>query len=144
MLQETAKYLGHGICDNLSKSSTTNVCDDSETIFKEVKVLYDKLNLDFAELRGIGIQLSKLEKLATLNPAMENFLKNNTSKTETTAIKTNEPKVAVNTVVIQTNAKGRGRKKQTPIKAGTRNVMDFFKNTKGCVSTSTNDKVSHF
>lgn len=67
-LQETAKFLGHGVCDAITKSSTANlVFSSSDVIYKEAKGIYDKLNVDFAELRGVGIQLTKLEKNAPIN-----------------------------------------------------------------------------
>uniref|UniRef100_A0AAR5Q402 DNA repair protein REV1 n=1 Tax=Dendroctonus ponderosae TaxID=77166 RepID=A0AAR5Q402_DENPD len=73
---ETAKFLGHGVCDAITKSSTANlVFSTSEVIYKEAKAIYDKLNVSFAELRGVGIQLTKLEKNAPINKAMSNFLK---------------------------------------------------------------------
>nr|XP_022907098.1 DNA repair protein REV1 [Onthophagus taurus] len=73
---ETAKYLGCGVCDALSRSTTTNFyLDSSETIFKEAKSLYQKLGVIPEDLRGVGIQLSRLEKVnKVVNNAMRNFL----------------------------------------------------------------------
>ncbi|XP_072383055.1 DNA repair protein Rev1 [Diabrotica undecimpunctata] len=73
---ETAKFLGHGICDSLTKSTTSNsVLSSPQIIFKEAKILYEKLGADFADLRGVGLQLTKLEKNAPINKALTNFLK---------------------------------------------------------------------
>ncbi|KAK9892481.1 hypothetical protein WA026_020471 [Henosepilachna vigintioctopunctata] len=80
---ETAKFLGHGICDSLSKSTTSNIpIGDMQTIFKEAKQLYDKFNVPFTDLRGVGIQLSKLEKIGQANSVMSNFLKQSSNKKE--------------------------------------------------------------
>lgn len=51
------------------------VINDSQAIYKEVLSLYNKVNPCFTDLRGIGIQLSKLEKIAPMNSAISNFLK---------------------------------------------------------------------
>lgn len=58
---ETAKFMGHGFCDNVTKSTTllTSTCDlkiIKETVFNIKNVL----NVPPQELRGIGIQISKL------------------------------------------------------------------------------------
>jgi len=56
------------VCDSITKSSGSNVilCN-SEQIYKEAKAVYDKLNVPFEELRGVGIQLTKLEKDAPIH-----------------------------------------------------------------------------
>ncbi|KAG5864710.1 hypothetical protein JTB14_028543 [Gonioctena quinquepunctata] len=71
---ETAKYLGHGICDSLSKSTSNININNPRIIFEETKALYEKLNPPFVDLRGVGIQLSKLEKNIVKNTALRNFL----------------------------------------------------------------------
>lgn len=38
-------------------------------------ILYNKVHPCFSDLRGIGIQLSKLEKVTKINTAISNFLK---------------------------------------------------------------------
>ncbi|CAG4953223.1 unnamed protein product [Colias eurytheme] len=61
---ETAKFLGHGFCDVINKSTSLAVAtNDSELINKEVVLLYKKLNIDPKEMRGVGIQVTKLESL---------------------------------------------------------------------------------
>lgn len=42
--------------------------------------LYNKVNPTFSDLRGIGIQLSKLEKLVPINSSLTNFLKQPSTK----------------------------------------------------------------
>ncbi|XP_038212941.1 DNA repair protein REV1 [Zerene cesonia] len=61
---ETAKFLGHGFCDVINKSSSLAVAtNDSELINKEAVLLCKKLNIDPKEMRGVGIQVTKLESL---------------------------------------------------------------------------------
>ena len=62
--EETAKFNGHGVCDNKTKSVQLNsATDSSELVFKEVlnlvKACVDTIPND---LRGVGITMSKLEK----------------------------------------------------------------------------------
>lgn len=73
--------MGHGICDSLSKSTSSNITD-AKTVYKEVKQLYDKFDVSFTDLRGIGIQLTKLEKKGPTNSVMKNFLNQPSVKTE--------------------------------------------------------------
>ncbi|XP_075976629.1 rev1 DNA directed polymerase [Anticarsia gemmatalis] len=61
---ETAKFMGHGFCDVINKSvSLTNATNDVEIITREVLLLCKKQNVDPKEMRGIGIQMTKLEPL---------------------------------------------------------------------------------
>lgn len=59
---ETAKFMGHGLCDYVNKSTSLNsyTCDLS-IITKSVLSLLKMLAIKPEELRGIGIQISKLE-----------------------------------------------------------------------------------
>lgn len=58
---ETAKFMGHGFCDHVTKSVTLNsfTCD-LDAIMQNVFTIKDNLNIAPNELRGIGIQISKL------------------------------------------------------------------------------------
>jgi DNA repair protein REV1 len=61
--KETSKFLGHGICDVASKSGTlSSGTRDVAVIRREVKMLNVQMAKPFEDLRGIGIQVSKLEK----------------------------------------------------------------------------------
>lgn len=61
---ETAKFMGHGFCNVINKStSLNNATNDVEVITKEVISLCKKQNIDPKEMRGIGIQVTKLEPL---------------------------------------------------------------------------------
>lgn len=86
--EETAKFLGHGLCDNFSKGSNLSFpTGDSALIKKESLLLMKMLNVDPKNLRGIGIQVSKLEKAVKNNPNILNFVtkaKPTTSKAKNT------------------------------------------------------------
>ncbi|XP_045773659.1 DNA repair protein Rev1 [Maniola jurtina] len=61
---ETAKFMGHGFCDTINKSTTLqNATDDVNIITKEVLSICKKQNIDPKEMRGIGIQITKLESI---------------------------------------------------------------------------------
>ncbi|CAG9788332.1 unnamed protein product [Diatraea saccharalis] len=61
---ETAKFMGHGFCNIINKStSLTTATNSSEVIAREVVSLYKKINIDAKEMRGIGIQITKLETI---------------------------------------------------------------------------------
>jgi DNA repair protein REV1 len=56
------KFMGHGICDNFSKSRRLPEVTDSTAIISSTSwELYKALSTKASELRGIGIQLSRLE-----------------------------------------------------------------------------------
>lgn len=59
---ETAKYMGHGVCDNVTKTVTLrDYTDDRSTIERTVFYIKNALNVTPSELRGIGIQITKLD-----------------------------------------------------------------------------------
>lgn len=72
---ETSKFMGHGVCDNQTKSvllkETTN---DVEVITSHVLKLMKESGFPPHELRGIGIHLSRLEDVAETKK--ENVIKN--------------------------------------------------------------------
>jgi len=76
--EETAKYNGHGVCDNKAKSTQLNsATDNSEVVFKEVQSLVKSCtDLIPNDLRGVGITISKLEKTnGKKNQSTSNILK---------------------------------------------------------------------
>ncbi|XP_026280569.1 DNA repair protein REV1 [Frankliniella occidentalis] len=78
---ETAKFMGHGVCDNITRSSTLSrpVCD-ADTIAGEVLQMMKKLNVNPCDLRGIGIQISRLESLiSTSSGGLDKFILKNVS-----------------------------------------------------------------
>ncbi|KAH0924273.1 hypothetical protein HID58_024291 [Brassica napus] len=59
---EPAKYMGCGDCDNFSRSITVPAAtDDIEVLQRISKKLFGSFNLDVKEVRGVGLQVSKLE-----------------------------------------------------------------------------------
>ncbi len=59
---ETAKFMGHGHCDNVTKTLTLNdFTDNFDLILRTVMSIQTQLNVPPADLRGIGIQISKLD-----------------------------------------------------------------------------------
>lgn len=73
---ETAKFMGHGFCDHVTKSVTlANYTSDLSIISKTVFGIKNVLNAPPHELRGIGIQISKLNTSQN-NVAQKNTLKN--------------------------------------------------------------------
>ncbi|TMW43743.1 hypothetical protein DOY81_011179 [Sarcophaga bullata] len=59
---EASKFMGHGVCDYLTKSVSLNeFTNDLETITRCILNIMKALNLPPHELRGIGIQLTKLD-----------------------------------------------------------------------------------
>jgi DNA repair protein REV1 len=124
-LKETAKFLGHGLCASLSKSTTTtHPIVDVRAIHREVKNLYEKMNVEFVELRGMGIQLSKLEKTAPVNPTLNRFLQQQSKKSD----------IPAKPVVADRPTRGRPRKgtKTQPKNS----LSNFFKSKKDSLSQS--------
>ncbi|XP_063625438.1 DNA repair protein Rev1 [Cydia splendana] len=80
---ETAKFMGHGFCNVINKStSLLNATNDVEIITREIISLCNKQKIDPKEMRGIGIQVTKLESLANKGQtkgAMSKFLVNTNS-----------------------------------------------------------------
>ncbi|XP_013145434.1 PREDICTED: DNA repair protein REV1 [Papilio polytes] len=77
---ETAKFMGHGFCNVINKSTNlTNATNDVEIITKEIISLCKKQKIDPKEMRGIGIQISKLEQVITKpnNTGISKFLSKN-------------------------------------------------------------------
>ncbi|WZN60214.1 DNA polymerase IV [Chloropicon roscoffensis] len=57
------KFLGHGWCDNLSRSVTlASAADDAGLIAREAVALLLRLDADPREIRGLGIQITKLDE----------------------------------------------------------------------------------
>ncbi|XP_068083835.1 DNA repair protein Rev1 isoform X2 [Anabrus simplex] len=60
--KETAKYMGHGVCDHITRSSTLpSATSDASIIAREVLALEHQLNVTPSDLRGMGIQVSRLQ-----------------------------------------------------------------------------------
>ncbi|KAH8379111.1 hypothetical protein KR009_003124 [Drosophila setifemur] len=71
---ETSKFMGHGVCDVINKSSLLkHATDDVNVITSHVLNLMKEAHQPPNELRGIGIHLTKLEDVGDLRK--ENILK---------------------------------------------------------------------
>lgn len=96
---ETAKFMGHGFCDVINKSTNLpTATNDVTTITKEVISICKKQNIDPKEMRGIGIQITKLESINTkpLIGSINKFLTNKTS------VKIEKPKLDIQKSEINT------------------------------------------
>ncbi|KAM8709694.1 hypothetical protein ACLKA7_016496 [Drosophila subpalustris] len=72
---ETSKFMGHGVCDNQTKSALLNQSTDNlQVITTHVLKLMKESGFPPHELRGIGIHLSKLDDIA--DSKKENVIKN--------------------------------------------------------------------
>lgn len=64
--EEPTKYLGCGDCENLSHSKTVPTATDDVDVLQRIsKQLFGSFNLDVREIRGIGLQVSRLESADT-------------------------------------------------------------------------------
>ncbi|KAH8260623.1 hypothetical protein KR038_009064 [Drosophila bunnanda] len=71
---ETSKYMGHGVCDIVNKSSNLkHATDDVNVITTHVLNLMKEADLPVHDLRGLGIHLTKLEDVGEVRK--ENILK---------------------------------------------------------------------
>ncbi|KAK9176695.1 hypothetical protein WN944_028714 [Citrus x changshan-huyou] len=69
---EPTKYMGCGVCDNLSHSTTVPVATtDVEVLQRITKQLFGSFHLDVQDIRGIGLQVSKLENADTSKQGVE-------------------------------------------------------------------------
>ncbi|XP_044289663.1 DNA repair protein REV1 isoform X1 [Varanus komodoensis] len=58
---ESAKFGGHGICDNICRSVTlSHATDSAEVIGKEVLNMFHTMKLNISDMRGVGIQVHQL------------------------------------------------------------------------------------
>ncbi|KAJ4965801.1 hypothetical protein NE237_017650 [Protea cynaroides] len=60
--EKPTKYMGCGDCENLSHSMTVPVATDDVDVLQRIsKQLFGSFHIDVKEIRGIGLQVSKLE-----------------------------------------------------------------------------------
>lgn len=78
---EAAKFMGHGVCDHVTKSvSLSDYTCDVEVITRTVIATMKALTIPPNELRGIGIQLSKLNDPNEVKVRKDNAIMNMFSK----------------------------------------------------------------
>lgn len=86
--EEPAKYMGCGDCENLSHSLTVPVATDAVEVLQRItKQLFGFFNTDVKEIRGIGLQVSKLENADPLkqgpgNNSLKSWLKSTSASLE--------------------------------------------------------------
>ncbi|XP_059476188.1 DNA repair protein REV1 [Neocloeon triangulifer] len=72
---DTAKFMGHGVCDSLSKSvNLTTETSDSKVISRETMKMVNQLGINFALFRGIGVQMTKLTDKKKDDGSLNQFL----------------------------------------------------------------------
>ncbi|GBL80967.1 DNA repair protein REV1 [Araneus ventricosus] len=82
---ETAKFMGHGVCDNLSHSiSLKSATDSSQVISKECCAIARSLKIKPQDYRGVGIQISKLEPAQKDHKTIGSIFKPTQSNKEST------------------------------------------------------------
>lgn len=58
---EPSKFMGHGVCDNFSKSQVLSLATDDEVVIGKACIeLLRQFNFPSEELRGVGVQATKL------------------------------------------------------------------------------------
>ncbi|XP_050210154.1 DNA repair protein REV1 [Mercurialis annua] len=73
---EPIKYMGCGDCENLCHSMTVPIAtDDVEVLQRITKQLFGFFNLDVTDIRGVGLQVSKLENADTSRGLERNTLR---------------------------------------------------------------------
>ncbi|CAH9091138.1 unnamed protein product [Cuscuta epithymum] len=59
---EPTKYMGCGMCDNLSHSTTVPMAtDDADVLHRIASQLFGHFQIDVEDIRGMGLQVTKLE-----------------------------------------------------------------------------------
>ncbi|XP_057502579.1 DNA repair protein REV1 isoform X2 [Actinidia eriantha] len=62
--EEPVKYMGHGDCENLSRSITVPMATDDVDLIRRITTqLFGSFQIDFRDIRGMGLQVSKLESV---------------------------------------------------------------------------------
>ena len=74
------KFMGCGRCDNMSRSTTiSSFTDDPSLIAKHCIVMLKQLGVPVSDIRGMGIQISKLSednrKSSSMSKTLHNFVK---------------------------------------------------------------------
>ncbi|XP_049351928.1 DNA repair protein REV1 isoform X1 [Solanum verrucosum] len=71
---EPVKYLGCGVCDNLSHSVTVPLATDSVDVLERiVSQLFTTSHVDVEDIRGMGLQVSKLETADSSKQGKERY-----------------------------------------------------------------------
>lgn len=81
------KFMGHGFCDNIARSFTLpTVTDEAQVISKQCHALLKQLSVTPEDMRGMGIQVSKLtDKNAKNSRSLFDFMKPQANDNEAAA-----------------------------------------------------------
>lgn len=126
--------MGCGECDSITKSTTSGaLISDASAIYKEAKTLFERIQVPCQELRGVGVQLTKLEKIPPVNTALSNFLNApSVSKVVSKSIEKMEDKPSINVnekrVAVSSRGRGRGRGGRKNVPPPSNNIGRYFKN----------------
>ncbi|XP_034949485.1 DNA repair protein REV1 [Chelonus insularis] len=99
--KDPAKFMGHGICDNFTKSKNLLVAvDDEIVITREALSLWEQMQQPADDIRGIGIQISRLEipKKITDTSMVKFIAKGKTSAREIINNELKKPEQKINTL----------------------------------------------
>ncbi|KAK9302744.1 hypothetical protein QLX08_005362 [Tetragonisca angustula] len=91
--KETEKFMGHGLCDYITKSKNLiSPINDVDIITKEIITLWNQMQKVPEDARGIGIQISRLEisKNKSRGTILTNFIKSKPSSTVQKSVEINE------------------------------------------------------
>ncbi|KAH9564768.1 hypothetical protein CY35_04G041900 [Sphagnum magellanicum] len=67
---EPVKFMGCGVCDSFSRSESVACATDSAEVLLQIsRQLFNSFHLDVCEVRGVGLQVTKLESVALAQPS---------------------------------------------------------------------------
>lgn len=148
---EAAKFMGHGVCDHITKSvSLSDYTSDVEVITRTIIATMKALTIPPNELRGIGIQLSKLNDPNESKARKENAIMNMFSKVaEKKKDKISEPfDNNIDTSITRDNAATINANMPIIYKAASnehkseQNNKDLGKRTRGKIASGVSEKKS--
>lgn len=131
---ETAKFMGHGFCDNVKKSMTLSSSTNELTVITQtIFSIKSTLNVPANELRGIGIQISKLDavlagsketKSSTLKNMFEKVIEKN--KSNATGQSTNNHTSREDIEIIEKNISSLRKTKSFDLPSTSRRIGGMF------------------
>ena len=66
--KDSAKHMGHGICDNMTRSiSLPAAISDAPAIKRYVWLLIDQIKVDYGDIRGVGMVKAHYWKVDVLH-----------------------------------------------------------------------------
>ncbi|XP_034377330.1 DNA repair protein REV1 isoform X3 [Arvicanthis niloticus] len=72
---ETAKFGGHGICDNIARTVTLDQATDSAKIIGKATLnMFHTMKLNISDMRGVGIHVNQLVPASSSHPSAQSGL----------------------------------------------------------------------